>query len=226
MQQLPLDLEAPDRFSRDRLVTNDALREVLDVVLTPGQWVAPHLIITGRPGSGKTHLGRIFAEATGARFLQAHETSDLDAATLPAISFVVDDAENASEDLLFHLFNQVQSSRQYLVLLTKIQPLQWQVLLGDWQSRLRSMRVLSLPEPDDELLMAILHKLFAQRAISPSPDSIAYIASRMDRSVSAAQKIVTELEHYANGRAFNRALARDFFEHSDQLPLGDAESES
>ena len=222
-KQIPLDLETKDRFSREQFVTNEGLRGVLDVLLRPEDWLAPQLILFGPAGSGKTHLGHIFAEANSARFLPAAETHDLDVADLPAVSWIVDDAEGASEEVLFHLFNRVQSSGQYLVLLTNTQPIQWPVSLPDWQSRLRAMRLLSLPEPDDELLSAILSKLFAQRAISPSPDAVAYIAGRMDRSVNAAQKIVTELEHYANGRAFNRTLARDFFEHSDQLPLTEDE---
>lgn len=192
---------------------------MLSVLLQPDTWLAPQLVLHGAAGSGKTHLGHIFADAKGALFLEAAETHGLDVADLPAMSLVVDDAEQASQEVLFHLFNKVQGTAQYLVLLTNIQPIQWQVDLADWQSRLRAMRLINLPEPDDALLSAILSKLFAQRLISPSPDAVAYIANRMDRSVSAAQKIVTELEHYANGRAFNRALARDFFEQSDQLPL-------
>lgn len=223
MQQLPLDLETPDRFSRDRFVANAELQGVLDILRRPDSWLAPQLVLSGPAGSGKTHLGHIFAETTGARFLTAAQTHGL--AIGEADGYVVDDAEEASEETLFHLFNKVQNSAQNLVLLTRIQPLQWQVTLPDWQSRLRAMRLISLPEPDDELLSAILSKLFAQRAISPSPDALAYIASRMDRSVSALQKIVTDLEHYANGRPFNRALARDFFEQSDRLPLDETESD-
>ena len=83
------------------------------------------------------------------------------------------------------------------------------------------MRVQSLPEPDEALLTAILWKAFADRAISPSTDCIDYIARRMERSVSAVQKIVIELEHRANGRPFNRTLARDYFDSEGAQPLED-----
>ncbi|MGA9659883.1 MAG: chromosomal replication initiator DnaA, partial [Asticcacaulis sp.] len=117
------------------------------------------------------------------------------------------------EEALFYLNNHVQTYKQQLVLTTQNQPIVWDVKLPDLASRLNATRLMTLPEPDEDLLVAILNKLFAQRAISPSPDCIDYLVRRMERSVSAAQKIVTELEHYANGRAFNRALARDYFEH-------------
>jgi chromosomal replication initiation ATPase DnaA len=224
MQQLPLDLVASDAFSRDRFVESGAVRPVLDVLLKPEAWLAPHLMIHGPEGSGKTHLGHIFAETHGAVFVDAAGSFALQ--IVPGQGYVIDDADIASEETLFHLFNTVQASGGYLVLLSRVHPLEWTVKLADWQSRLRAMRLMTLPEPDDDLLEAILSTLFAQRAISPSPDAVAYIASRADRSVSALQKIVTELEHYANGRAFTRALARDFFEHSQALPFGETESDS
>lgn len=218
--QLPLDLKAPDRFSRDRMVTDAALSAVLDVLLAPATWLSPHLILLGPTGSGKTHLGHVFADETGARFLDAADTFDFDAAGADS-PIVVDDAETASEETLFHLYNHLQSIAQPLVLLTKKHPREWRVSLPDLASRLTAMRLVAVPPPGEDLLEAILNKLFAERAISPSPDAVAFIASRMDRSVSAAQKIVTELEQYANGRAFNRGLVRAFFDDSMRIPFGD-----
>jgi chromosomal replication initiation ATPase DnaA len=215
--QLPLDLETGDRFSRDHFIATTELAAMMGVLLHPDQWLSPHLILLGPPGSGKTHLGHIFSDHTHGHFLTADQTFTLDHTGLDANAYVVDDAERASEEALFHLCNHVQKSGQQLVLLTENQPIAWNVKLPDLASRLNAMRILSLPEPDEELLVAILNKLFAQRAISPSPDFIDFIARRMDRSVSAAQKIVTELEHYANGRAFNRALAKSWFDHEMDL---------
>jgi chromosomal replication initiation ATPase DnaA len=215
--QLPLDLESGDRYSRDRFIATTELVATMGVLLHPDQWLSPHLILLGPSGSGKTHLGHIFAAQTEGLFLTAEETNHLDLTALQPVAYVVDDAERASEEALFHLFNHVQKAGQQLVLLTENQPVAWKVELPDLSSRLNAMRIITLPEPDENLLVAILNKLFAQRAISPSPDLIDYIVRRMDRSVSAAQKIVTELEHYANGRAFNRALAKSWFDHETDL---------
>lgn len=211
--QLPLDLESGDRYSRDHFIATTELAATMGVLLHPDQWISPHLILLGPTGSGKTHLGHIFAAHAHGLFLTADETHRLDLAALQPAPYVVDDAQTASEDALFHLFNHVQKAGQQLVLLAENQPITWNVKLPDLSSRLNAIRIITLPEPDEDLLIAILNKLFAQRAISPSPDFIDYIVRRMDRSVSAAQKIVTELEHYANGRAFNRALAKSWFDH-------------
>lgn len=216
MLQLPLDLQTPDRFSRDRLVVTPALHGLLDILLAD-EWLNPNLILLGPEGSGKTHLGHVFAEAFDACFIPADATRQMDSSTLPDGHFVIDDAEQAQEDIVFHIYNHAQSTGHRVLLLARNHPQLWSTRLPDLPSRLNAMRIMAIPEPDDELLSAILHKLFAERAISPSPDVIAYIAARMDRSVAAAQKIVTKLEHYANGRPFNRALARDFFDQSADL---------
>jgi chromosomal replication initiation ATPase DnaA len=215
--QLPLDLESGDRYSRDRFIATTELAALMGVLLHPDQWLSPHLILLGPVGSGKTHLGHIFTDNAHGRFLTAYETFTLDPTELEPVAYVVDDAQKASEEMLFHLCNHVQKSGKQLVLLAENQPITWNVKLPDLASRLNAMRIVPLPEPDEDLLIAILNKLFAQRAISPSPDFIDYIVRRMDRSVSAAQKIVTEMEYYANGRAFNRALAKSWFDHETDL---------
>ena len=211
-RQIPLDLETPGRYGRDRLVVTEALQGVLDVLLAPAGWLSPGLIVWGPGGSGKTHVGHVFAAENDGVVLPAGRARPVAA---PAI--VIDDADEADQETLFHLSNRVQISGQKLVLLTKIHPRAWPVSVPDLASRLNAMRLLVLPEPDETLLVAILKKLFARRAISPSDDTLAYLANRMERSVAAAQKIVTDLEYYADGRAFNRLLVRDFFEQSETL---------
>jgi len=218
-RQLPLDLDAPDRWSRDNFVADPALNAALDIVLKPKGWIAPHLVLLGAEGSGKTHIGHLFADANDGVFLNAGRTFTLDTGALEERPYVVDDAETASQPTLFHLSNHATQTNQPLLLLTRTQPRAWTIEVPDLASRLYAMRVVAVPEPDEDLLRDILLRLFARRAISPSPDAVDYLMLRIDRSVGAIQKTVTELEYYAGGRAFNRALARDYFEHEHQLPF-------
>lgn len=211
-RQLPLDLDATDRWSRDNFVADTALNAVLDIVLKPETWIAPHLVLLGEPGSGKTHVGHMFAAETGGVFLDAADTFSLDVGALEDRPYVVDDAEAASQPVLFHLCNHALATSRPLLLLTRTQPRAWSIDVPDLASRLYAMRVVAVPEPDEALLRDILQRLFARRAISPSPDAVDYLMLRIERSVGAVQKTVTELEYYAGGRPFNRGLARDYFE--------------
>ena len=218
-QQLPLDLDARDRWSREHFVADAALNAVLDIVLKPEAWIAPHLVLQGAEGSGKTHIGHMFAEATAGVFLAAAETAMFDSGKLEEKAYIVDDADTASQSLLFHLSNHAMRTGKPLLLLTKNPPRAWTIDVPDLASRLYAMRLVILPEPSDDLLRDIMLRLFARRAITPSPDAVDFLMMRIDRSVGAVQKTVTELEYYAGGRPFNRALARDYFERDTELPF-------
>ncbi|MGA9658942.1 MAG: chromosomal replication initiator DnaA, partial [Asticcacaulis sp.] len=80
--QLPLDLETADRYSADQFITTAALSGVMGVLLRPDQWLSPHLILQGPTGSGKTHLGHMFAARHKGQFLSAEATFHLDTTRL------------------------------------------------------------------------------------------------------------------------------------------------
>ena len=48
--------------------------------------------------------------------------------------------------------------------------------------------------PDDALLQALLMKLFADRQLSPTPATLPYLVTRIDRSFQAAAEIVETLD--------------------------------
>ena len=67
----------------------------------------------------------------------------------------------------------------------------------------------TLGAPDDALLSAVLMKLFADRQLIPSPDTIPYLARRMERSFGAAEEVVAEIDAtaLARRRPITRGLA-------------------
>lgn len=68
-----------------------------------------------------------------------------------------------------------------------------------------------IKEPDDELLSALLVKLFMDRQIMPSPELISYILNNMQRSFAYARRLVAEIDNIslARKRAVTIALARE-----------------
>ncbi|MFT3997851.1 MAG: DnaA/Hda family protein [Asticcacaulis sp.] len=210
--QYPLDLSLPDRYTAAGFVVSDANRALHDLLMTPGDWLNPHLLLTGPEGAGKTHAGHLFAERHKAAWL----TPDAPAAdTMPSL-IVVDDADAFDQEALFHLYNRTAQDGR-LLLLSRLHPSQWPIRVPDFESRLKAMRVVDMPEPDDDLLKNVLKKLFEARVITPSDDVLEYLSRRMPRSLAHAQKIVMGLEAYANGRAFTRTLARQFIETSENM---------
>ena len=71
-----------------------------------------------------------------------------------------------------------------------------------------------LEAPDDALLSAVLVKLFADRQVTVAPNHIAYLVTRIPRSISAARSVVADLDAraLAAGRPITRALAGELLD--------------
>ena len=70
---------------------------------------------------------------------------------------------------------------------------------------------IEIKEPDDDLLSALLVKLFMDRQITITPDLIKYILANMQRSFSYARKLVAETDRVslANKRAVSLQIIKE-----------------
>jgi chromosomal replication initiation ATPase DnaA len=70
---------------------------------------------------------------------------------------------------------------------------------------------LEIKAPDDDLLMSLLVKLFADRQIVPSPELIEYLLKNMHRSFSYTRKLVEEIDNIslAKKRAISINIAKE-----------------
>ena len=105
-----------------------------------------------------------------------------------------------------------------LLLLTSDQPpSRWSIALPDLASRMQATTVVQIHNPDDALLSALLMKLFADRQINPQPALVQYLATRIERSFSAAADIVDRLDTaaLAQRRKINKALAAELLDNAD-----------
>lgn len=219
-RQLAFDLAGAPLLSRADFFTSPANADALRGVLDWGRWPGGKMLLIGPKGAGKTHLAHVWATEAGARVLPA---SGLAAADLPALgaAVVVEDAdriagEPAAEAALFHLHN-LMAPEGRLLITAATAPRDWPLTLADLQSRLQALAQARLEAPDDALLSAVLVKLFADRQIAVSPGLIAFLAARIDRSLSAAGRAVAALDAraLALGRPITRALAMEIWPGGD-----------
>jgi chromosomal replication initiation ATPase DnaA len=216
VQQYPLDLNSAQMPSLASLIVTAANADIL-TILQAQVWISPHLWLTGACGSGISHLGHVFSETHKGIYLNAEATKTTSPESLATLDVVIDDTDKADEAFLFHIINLSLVNNKRLLLLSHAHPRDLSLKLPDLGSRLKSMRVLENPIPDDALMLALLKRYFAQSFIRPTQDCLDYLLRRIERSAHAAQTLVSDLEHYANGRAFNRALARDFIDKRKNL---------
>src|SRR3546814_7116640 len=92
-------------------------------------WPVRASLLTGPPKSGRSHLGRIF---------QHWSSGD-----------VIDDADLADEQMIFHAWNRAQELRRPLLIIASAAPPLWQIALPDLASRLKATPSVAIGAPDD-----------------------------------------------------------------------------
>lgn len=159
-------------------------------------WPAPALTLYGPRRSGRTHLANVWQMRSGARIV---DPSLLATDRIPALlgnahCVFVDNIERAAEAPLLHLYNLIAERGGHILLVAGASPARLGIALADLRSRLVAAPSVAVAPPDDELIGALLVKLFADRQIVVSEEVVAYLALRLDRSFEAVYAAVAALD--------------------------------
>lgn len=213
-RQLVIPLASPPVYTRAAFVESPANAAALAVVERWPAWPNGALALVGPEGGGKTHLATIWAERAGAGRYGAGD----DLSALEGRPVLVENADEAPDEALFHLINRAATDGG-LLLTARTRPASWEAALPDLRSRLNALTVAEIDEPDDALLIAVLEALFREKLARPAPDLYDYLLRRMGRSVAEARVIVTLLAEAAleQGRPVNRVLAREVLDAAGDL---------
>lgn len=184
------------------------------------RWPEGRLALVGPEGSGKTHLVRIWQGLTGAIRIDAKELVGTLALPRPAAAVAIDGMESLSvsaEESLFHLHNHLGQTGGRLLLASDRPPARWPIRLPDLRNRMQAVHVVRIDPPDDALLHALLAKQFADRGLFPTPDVLAYLARRIERSHAAAARAVAAIDRasLSEGRRVSMMLARRIVDSED-----------
>jgi chromosomal replication initiation ATPase DnaA len=211
-QQLPLEFHHEAALGADDLVVAEPLSAAAAIVERWPEWPAPVVVLVGPEGSGKSHLASIWQTTSSARVIAPVAGSDavLVAAEGPVL-FEDADRRPFDETMLFHVINAVRSNGTSLLITARTKPFAWNISLPDLASRLKAATVVEIGPPDEVMLTQVLYKLFADRQLMIDDKLAAYIVSRMERSMSAAERIVERLDKLAlaRGTRITRALAAE-----------------
>jgi len=198
--QIPFDLSLEPSFAREDFIVSVSNQAALSLLDSWQSWSGHVAAIIGPSASGKSHLAHTWAyQASAINYTNAGDIADLK--TGQAILF--EDADAAfkdgtiDEDQFFHLFNWVKEKGGRLLVTAKKHPTKWPVSLPDLKSRLATIQVGEIKEPDDTLLVLLLGKLFSDRQLTMNGDVLIYITERIDRSFSTAFELVDMLDRAA-----------------------------
>ncbi|MEC9344189.1 MAG: hypothetical protein VYD64_10140 [Pseudomonadota bacterium] len=202
MRQIPLDLPVDAARARDDLIASPANRQAIEFIDAWPDWPGPVAVLAGPVGSGKSHMAGIWAERAGAHVVDMSGLEEPGTATGEWSAVVLEDARPGGipETALFHLINHLRATGGHCLITSREWPTAWRVALPDLASRLRAAQLVELAEPDDELLRQVIVKLFADRQIVIDPGVVEYLATRMERSLGAAGRLVAEIDREALSR--------------------------
>jgi len=180
MSQIALPFEWPaDEHERD-FILSEANSQVARHLDHWSLWPVMATIITGPRKSGRSLIGRLFARKTGGE--------------------LIDNAERAGEEMLFHAWNRAQERHRPLLIIADAPPPVWRVRLPDLRSRLSATPHVAIAEPDDALAAALIEKLLVARGLVPPPDLARYLVPRIERSYIGINRIVDAIDEIALSR--------------------------
>lgn len=205
IHQLPFEFAHRPYMSKDDFIKAPCNAEALDMIEMWPQWPAFALCIYGPERCGKTHLAHIFSETVAIKTNRPYPLPRLDAKDvdfdLPPQLFARSNCliiehlnGQINEEALFHLFNLYRNQGGFILFTALQPPARMNFRLPDLQSRLNMLPAIGISEPDDELLSALIIKLFMDRQITVSLDVVNYILVNMQRSFTYVHRLVKEID--------------------------------
>ena len=213
-RQLAFALQHNDSLTRDNFLAGEPNAAAVALIDAWPDWPSRTMLLVGPQGSGKSHLATIWAELSGARRSAAHvlTTSNVPAA-LATGALVVEDlrAGGFDEQALFHLLNLAREEQAFVLITAREAPSTLEIELRDLRSRFRALPAISLLQPDDRLLRALIVKFCTDRQLLIDETVVSYLLTRVDRSYVAVRQAVELLDSEALrlGRPVTRALAAE-----------------
>lgn len=234
INQLALDFPHRPSLGRDDFMVASCNREAVTLVDSWPDWPYFAVCIYGPEGCGKSHLANVFANKVANLTHYPYRIPFLNASAVTMENFrtlfaehnclVIEELnEHINEEALFHLYNLYRDEGGNILFTGEIAPARLNLKLPDLRSRLNIVPAVEIKEPDDEILSALLVKLFADRQIIPSPELITYLLNNMQRSYAFARKLVAEIDNtsLSRKRAVSVTIAREAIEALCDTSQGD-----
>jgi len=211
--QYPMPLAHAVSYAPQDFIQNDALSALLQQLAGWQAWQDAAWLLVGAQGSGKTHLLHTLAATTNLHWITRSTLGDIPSENLlkPGALNVIEDIDTATDDAaLAQAINVARAGGRALLLTSNLPVASMQGRLPDVVSRLKSLPTVSLPAPDEALLMAVMHKRLSDLQWRVAPEVVQYVVTRLPREFVALQHFIEASNHegLALGRALTLPLAR------------------
>ena len=176
-EQIALPLDWPQSQGESRLVVSEANRDAFEHFRNWSLWPVKATLLTGPRRSGRSLLARSFVERVGGQ--------------------LVDQADRADEEELFHAWNAAQESGRPLVMIVDRVPPDWRISLPDLKTRIAVTPVATIAEPDDRLFQALVELHFADRGLHIPREALRFMSERLHRDYVTVERAVEAVDRHA-----------------------------
>ena len=176
-EQIALPLDWPQSQGESRLIVSDSNRDAFEHFRKWSLWPVKATILTGPRRSGRSLLARAFVERVGGR--------------------LIDQADHAEEEELFHAWNAAQESGRPLVMIVDRAPPEWEIRLPDLRTRIAVTPVTRIAEPDDRLFRALVQLHFADRGLHVPAEALRFMSERLHRDYWTVERAVEAVDRFA-----------------------------
>lgn len=211
--QIPLDLGHAPSFEIDDFIVSGSNEAASNLVRSWPNWPAKTVALVGPASSGKSHLAQAWALDAGATIYGAGMTARDITPGVPVLAENLD-RQGRPDAEIFHLLNWTKEVSSNLLITSQQHPTKWQIELPDLRSRLATILVGEILQPDDELLMLLMVKLFSDRQLHVELPVLNYLIPRIERSFASVYGFVARVDAaaLAGKRKISRALAKSCLE--------------
>ena len=196
--QLVLPFGVEPAFTATDFIVAPCNEQAFAYVMRWPDWPTPAAALCGPAGCGKSHLGAVWREKSGARSVAAGLLTPESASVLlqqsgPAI--VVEDIDDQQPSTVRDLALLALFDRKGGILLTgRTSPSHWPVAVSDLKSRFQSLIAFPMWAPDEALLSALIRKHFADRQLEVPDNAVQAILTHVERTPAAIAAFVDRLD--------------------------------
>ncbi len=205
IRQIPLTFAPQPFLGKEDFMVSSCNAEAFSYVESWPDWPFFAVCLYGPAGCGKSHLANMFSDNVSVKTHYPYKiphvrASEVTAETLRLFEqhpcLIVEDlTETIDNEAMFHLYNQYRNENGYILFTSETAPARLHLNLPDLRSRLNIVPAVEIREPDDELLQALIVKLFNDRQIIISQEVLNYILANTQRSYAFVRRLVAETDN-------------------------------
>ena len=202
-KQLTIEMPKRTALGREDFLVNECNNEAINFIDKFYKSKMKSGLLIGPKGSGKTHLVNVFCKNIERnRWIISPKLNEdtyklfeeNDAIIIEDINLI---SSRSEEEYLLHSINLSKELKKILLLTSGTELSKFHVKTEDLRSRLDSMQTVKILEPNDDLMSALILKLFYDRQILVKPKIINFLMQRVERSYLGISEIVDLIDSFS-----------------------------